>query len=63
MHIYLKHPTHGAKVAISDSEAEYDEKSGWTRYNPETPASAPEPEVAVNALKRKYTRKAETEEV
>ena len=58
MHIYLKHPTHGAKVAISDSEADYDEKSGWTRYNPEEAEEPP-----VNALKRKYTRKAETEEV
>ena len=61
MHIYLKHAVHGAKIAISDSEAEYDEKSGWTRYNPAAPA--PEPEPPVNARKRKYTRKAETEEV
>jgi len=65
MHIYLKHPIFGPKIAISDLEAEYDEKNGWARYNPEMPASEPEPEVAVNALevKRKYTRKAVAEGV
>ena len=64
MHIYLKHPTHGAKVAISDSEAEYDEQNGWTRYNPETPSDSEET-APVNTLgiKRKYTRKVETEGV
>jgi hypothetical protein len=57
--IYLVHERHGAKVAISELEAEADEKIGWTRYNPETP-SAPEDAAPVNALgtKRKYTRKA-----
>ena len=55
--IYLAHPIHGRKVATMDLEAEYDEKSGWTRYNPEEVEEPP-----VNALKRKYTRKAETEE-
>ena len=58
MHIYLKHIIHGVKVAIADAEAAYDEKNGWTRYNPEEVEEPP-----VNALKRKYTRKAETEEV
>lgn len=59
MVIYLKHFLHGAKVAISDSEAEADEKNGWVRYNPTTP-SAPEDAAPVNELgtKRKYTRKA-----
>ena len=62
MHIYLKHPIFGPKVAISDIEAEYDEKNGWARYNPDTPS---EPEVEVNALevRRKYTRKAVAEGV
>ena len=61
MIIYLEHPVHGAKVATMDLEAEMDEKNGWTRYNPDTPS---EPE-AVNLLvvKRKYTRKVETEGV
>lgn len=58
MHIYLRHAVHGTKVAIADTEADYDEKNGWTRYNPEEVEEPP-----VNALKRKYTRKAETEEV
>jgi hypothetical protein len=67
MNIYLMHPVHGRKVATMELEAEYDEKNGWSRYNPDTPAlfSEPEIEVASNALsiKRKYTRKAVTEEL
>jgi hypothetical protein len=57
--IYLQHPQYGTKVAISDSEADYDERNGWARYNPD------ELEVAVNALevKRKYTRRAVAEGV
>ena len=45
-----------------EAEAEFDEKNGWVRYNPDTPS---EPEEAANtlAVKRKYTRKAETEGV
>lgn len=35
--IYLIHPTHGAKVAISEEEAISDEMYGWERYNPDTP--------------------------
>ena len=38
--IYMIHPVHGAKVAISDHEADYDEMHGWMRYNPETPEAA-----------------------
>ena len=38
--IYLVHPTHGAKVAISEEEAFSDEMYGWTRYNPDTPVAA-----------------------
>jgi hypothetical protein len=34
--IYLVHPTHGAKVAISDAEANYDAMSGWQRYDVDT---------------------------
>lgn len=36
--IYLKHPLHGSKIAIAETEAEYDEKNGWVRYNPLTPS-------------------------
>lgn len=58
--IYLQHPQYGTKVAISDSEADYDERNGWARYNTD------ELEVAVvNELevKRKYTRRAVAEGV
>ena len=48
MVIYLSHPVHGSKVAISDVEALADEKNGWSRYNPDTPAeAAPVNELAV----------------
>jgi hypothetical protein len=62
MHIYLQHPVHGRKIASMEAEAEFDENNGWVRYNPDTPS---EPEEAANTLvvKRKYTRKAETEGV
>jgi hypothetical protein len=62
MVIYLTHPIHGAKVATMELEAVADEKKGWTRYNLDTPS---EPEEATNTLivKRKYTRKGETEGV
>ncbi|CAB4140724.1 hypothetical protein UFOVP406_59, partial [uncultured Caudovirales phage] len=29
--IYMIHPVHGAKVAISEHEANYDEMHGWER--------------------------------
>ena len=34
--IYLVHPSHGAKVAISETEANYDAMSGWQRYDVDT---------------------------
>lgn len=30
--IYLSHPTHGAKVAIDEAEAQHDEANGWERF-------------------------------
>jgi hypothetical protein len=42
--IYLKHPKHGTKVAVSDDEAKADEQVGWVRFQvgalltPEVPA-------------------------
>lgn len=33
--IYLTHPVHGAKVACSDIEADFDAQHGWERYNPD----------------------------
>ena len=61
--IYLKHPKHGTKIATLEMEADFDERNGWVRYNPDTPSDS---EEAVNTLvvKRKYTRKVvETEGV
>lgn len=50
--ICMTHPVHGAKVAVSEHEAIYDESNGWMRYDPATPeAAADEDEgVIVNEL-------------
>ena len=32
--IYLTHPVHGAKTAIAEAEAIFDESHGWMRYDP-----------------------------
>lgn len=32
--IYLRHPDHGAKVAISDMEADSDRLNGWEDFDP-----------------------------
>lgn len=32
--IYLRHPDHGAKVAISEMEAENDMQNGWEEFDP-----------------------------
>ena len=53
--IYMKHPVHGAKVAILEQEAEFDEQNGWTRYTP----GEPQPESAtppVNELRPRRRR-------
>jgi hypothetical protein len=50
MHIYLKHPKHGTKVAIADEEAIEDAKNGWVRYTLNAPVEEAEP---VNELKRR----------
>jgi len=34
--IYMVHPSHGAKVAISEDEANLDAMNGWQRYDPVT---------------------------
>lgn len=46
--IYLRHPVHGSKVATMEMEAVYDEKLGWTRYEPGV--EAPPPDPAANVL-------------
>ena len=57
--IYLQHFLHGRKIAYMEAEAVNDEKHGWKRYNPDTPAVESVDETPVNAMvgKRKYTRK------
>lgn len=66
--IYMVHPVHGAKVAISEHEAEYDEMHGWMRYDPTTPAEEAdedEDEAPVNELaapKRRGRRRATQED-
>lgn len=51
--IYLVHDVHGAKVAISEEEAFYDEDFGWTRYNPDEPVKASINEMPVAKSRRK----------
>ena len=63
MNIYLMHPIHGRKVATLELEADADEKNGWSRYNPDEPVLVSEPETNALNIKRKYTRKAVTEEI
>lgn len=65
--IYMVHPTHGAKVAISEHEAIYDEMHGWERYDPTTPDAADddEGEEPVNEMvapKRRGRRRAPQED-
>lgn len=66
--IYMVHPQHGAKVAISEEEANYDEMNGWSRYDPETPQEAADEDEAdapVNEMaapKRRARRRAAQED-
>lgn len=67
--IYMKHPVHGSKVAISHLEVEEDEKNGWEVYNPDTlltPIEAAQTEeakkptleeVEIDVLRELYTEK------
>ena len=50
--IYMIHPVHGAKVAISEQEAIFDEINGWSQYTPDTPSEAVEDvaEAPVNEM-------------
>jgi hypothetical protein len=52
--IYLRHPVHGAKVAISHDEAQNDSAQGWEEFDPNAVAEQPVVEV-----KRKGRRKRE----
>ena len=61
--IYLKHPTHGTKVATMDAEVEHDEAHGWERYELDTQPESVVEEVEevtaapVNTLEVKRRRK------
>ena len=57
--IYMKHPLHGAKVVTLEMEAEYDERNGWVRYNPDTPSDSEEV-ASENTLRLKRKRKVES---
>lgn len=58
MHLYLRHPVHGTKVAISDLEAELDEQHGWVRYEPVSdPSSAAPASEVVNVFEAKRRRR------
>lgn len=47
MVIYMRHPVHGTKVAVSEAEAVADEKNGWTRYALDSTPQVVEPAAEV----------------
>ena len=65
MIIYLRHPKHGHKVAISNIEARDDKENGWEEFDPsdpddsESPVSDDEPTSGVsdNALRARRRRR------
>ena len=59
--IYMKHPQHGTKVAIAESEAVADEANGWMRFDVtahempvDAPKSVPEDIHDIDTLRAKY---------
>lgn len=58
MVIYLKHPKHGTKVAISDAEANADMRNGWERFDPADDIEQKDEQVSNTLrLKRPYNRR------
>jgi hypothetical protein len=66
MNIYLRHPRHGEKIAISWLEAREDMEQGWEEFDPSNPDESETPvpsEMAVsgnsehNALRTRRRRK------
>lgn len=51
--IYLRHETHGTKVAISEEEAKADQKNGWKRYDPDLKAEESVNEIAKRGRPKK----------
>jgi hypothetical protein len=62
MPIYLRHPKHGTKVATMEMEAEYDERSGWERFDPNVEEETVE-DPAENAIVKTRKRRTTTPEV
>jgi hypothetical protein len=56
--IYLRHPVHGAKVAISNPEADADEENGWERFDP----TAPDNDTTNEMAPPRRTRRRATQE-
>lgn len=62
--IYMRHPVHGAKVAISEHEAIQDEMYGWERFTLDEAqqdhdgGALPED----NSMRRRKSRRAAQEE-
>lgn len=56
MVIYLTHPQHGAKVAISELEAEADELNGWVRCNESDLTHKADTSTVENAMAKKRRR-------
>lgn len=60
--IYLQHPTHGAKVAVSEMEAEYDRQNGWEEFDPTNSELADGPVVNELQPRRRGRRPREATE-
>lgn len=58
--IYLKHETHGTKVATLEQEAAYDESHGWTRYTVDDFLPDDETENAMPKPRRKRSAAVES---
>ena len=54
--IYMVHEKHGAKVAISEEEAQFDEEYGWERYYPDAPVAASANEMSARNSRRRATQ-------
>jgi hypothetical protein len=64
--IYLRHASHGAKVATSDMEADRDRENGWEDYDPNnlTVDAAPDELEPVNELQpRRRSRRTQEAEL
>lgn len=59
--IYLQHPVHGAKVAISEMEAENDIENGWEEFDPFERAEVKTDDAPVNQLQPRRRGRRPTE--